>query len=172
MRSVDEAPAPAGVDAAATETPLVNGASHVSTDMQITDAPDAGASPLPSTSTLAPTTAPTTNGNTLPISNISSNNNSNAPSPRVGTPMRNNNNPDAEGRGSRAASAHPDPNAGFTMPSEAPIHGAPVRQYINQTITPTLLEGMKMVAKEKPKDPLRVLGEFLIQRSKELESAS
>jgi COMPASS component SDC1 len=28
---------------------------------------------------------------------------------------------------------------------------------------------MKMLAKEKPEDPLRVLGEYLIQKSKELE---
>jgi len=31
------------------------------------------------------------------------------------------------------------------------------------------LEGMKIVAKEQPNDPLRMLGEFLLQRSKELE---
>jgi len=48
---------------------------------------------------------------------------------------------------SRAASAHPDP--GFAMPSEAPLHGAPVRQYINSKVTGALLEGMKLVAKEQ-----------------------
>ena len=54
------------------------------------------------------------------------------------------------GTGSRATSAHPDPGVpGFTMPTEAPIHGAPVRQYINSKITGPLLEGMKMVAKEQ-----------------------
>ncbi|KAK1764697.1 hypothetical protein QBC33DRAFT_546896 [Phialemonium atrogriseum] len=55
------------------------------------------------------------------------------------------------------------------MPAEAAAHGAPVRQYINGKITGVLLEGMKIVAKEQPKDPLRVLGEFLLQRSKEIE---
>ncbi|KAK3903675.1 hypothetical protein C8A05DRAFT_32578 [Staphylotrichum tortipilum] len=55
------------------------------------------------------------------------------------------------------------------MPAEAPPHGAPVRQYINSKITGVLLEGMKIVAREQPKDPLRVLGEFLLQRSRELE---
>ncbi len=49
--------------------------------------------------------------------------------------------------GSRATSAHPDP--GFTLPSEAPAHGAPVRQYINTKVTGTLLEGMKLLAKEQ-----------------------
>jgi len=123
---------------------------------------------------------------------------SNAPSPmpaRVSTPMRNtsaaNGLEGAERTGSRAASAHPD-TAGFTMPAEAAQHGAPVRQYINSKVTGPLLEGMKLVAKERyaltylsvskrlgllmnvfgtnrPKDPLRMLGEFLLQRSKELE---
>ncbi|KAI1484696.1 hypothetical protein F5X96DRAFT_415924 [Biscogniauxia mediterranea] len=116
----------------------------------------------------------------------------NAPSPapapaRTGTPLRNNtnttttaatngnNNNNGQGQGqenysssSRAASQHPDP--GFTMPAEAPPHGAPVRQYLNSKVTGTLLEGMKVLAKEQPKDPLRVLGEYLLQRSKELET--
>ena len=62
--------------------------------------------------------------------------------------MRNTNaNGDTERTGSRAASAHPDP--GFNMPAEAPVHGAPVRQYINTKITGVLLEGMKQVAKEQ-----------------------
>ncbi|KAI5926750.1 hypothetical protein F4810DRAFT_707288 [Camillea tinctor] len=107
----------------------------------------------------------------------------NAPSPaptgagRTGTPLRstangqegsssNNNNNNSSS--SRAASQHPDP--GFTMPAEAPPHGAPVRQYLNSKVTGALLEGMKVLAKEQPKDPLRVLGEYLLQRSKELET--
>ncbi|KAI0140887.1 hypothetical protein F4776DRAFT_613058 [Hypoxylon sp. NC0597] len=101
---------------------------------------------------------------------------SNAPSPaatgvpaRTGTPLRTNGQ-DKETGSSRAASQHPD--AGFTMPSEAPPHGAPARQYLNSKVTGPLLDGMKMIAKDQPKDPLRVLGEYLIQRSKELESSS
>lgn len=52
-----------------------------------------------------------------------------------------------ETAGSRAASAHPDP--GFTMPAEAVPHGAPVRQYLNTKVTPSLLEGMKLLAKDQ-----------------------
>ncbi|ORY62323.1 uncharacterized protein BCR38DRAFT_410751 [Pseudomassariella vexata] len=73
-----------------------------------------------------------------------------------------------EPNSSRAASQHPD--QGFRMPVEAPPHGAPVRQYLNSKVTGTLLQGMKMLAEERPKDPLRVLGEFLLQRSKEIEN--
>ncbi|KAJ9137844.1 hypothetical protein NKR23_g8852 [Pleurostoma richardsiae] len=102
----------------------------------------------------------------------------NAPSPLPGgsggrggtTPLRHTNGEGA-GPGSRAASAHPE-GSGFTMPAEAGPHGAPVRQYLNGNVTGPLLEGMKMIAKEQPKDPLRVLGQFLIDRSKELESSN
>ncbi|KAL1977083.1 hypothetical protein VTN31DRAFT_3365 [Thermomyces dupontii] len=48
--------------------------------------------------------------------------------------------------------------------------GAPARVYMNEKIVPYLLEGMKAVAKEQPSNPLRVLGEFLIQKSNEVES--
>ncbi|EYE98634.1 DPY30/SDC1 family protein [Aspergillus ruber CBS 135680] len=47
--------------------------------------------------------------------------------------------------------------------------GAPARVYMNENIVPYLLEGMKGVAKEQPANPLRVLGEFLIQKSAEVE---
>ncbi|KAI1200568.1 hypothetical protein F5X97DRAFT_321290 [Nemania serpens] len=91
----------------------------------------------------------------------------NAPSPapvRTGTPLRTN----GQENTSRAASQHPDP--AFTMPDAVPAHGAPVRQYLNSKVTAHLLEGMKQLAKDQPKDPLRVLGEFLIERSKEFET--
>lgn len=74
------------------------------------------------------------------------------------------------------------------MPAHVPPHGAPARQYLNAKVTATLLEGMKQLAKEqcvysrlvlliiqhidffnRPSDPLRVLGEFLLQKSKETE---
>ncbi|KAL3451696.1 hypothetical protein BJX65DRAFT_223544 [Aspergillus insuetus] len=47
--------------------------------------------------------------------------------------------------------------------------GAPARVYMNEKIVPYLLEGMKNVTKEQPSNPLRVLGEFLIQKSNEVE---
>lgn len=62
--------------------------------------------------------------------------------PRVGTPSRNVNGENT----SRAASLHPDPP---TMPSQAPPHGAPTRQYLNGKVTGVLLDGMKQLAKEQ-----------------------
>jgi COMPASS component SDC1 len=35
------------------------------------------------------------------------------------------------------------------MPSHAPPHGAPTRQYLNGKVTGVLLEGMKQLAKEQ-----------------------
>ncbi|PBP27309.1 dpy-30 domain-containing protein [Diplocarpon rosae] len=91
----------------------------------------------------------------------------NAPSPipaRVGTPSRNTNGNDTP---SRAASQYPELSS--TIPNEAPPHGAPTRQYLNSKVTGPLMDGMKLLAKEQPKDPLRALGEYLLQKSKELE---
>lgn len=77
------------------------------------------------------------------------------------------------------------------MPSEAPAHGDPTRKYLNTKVTGVLLEGMKQLAKDqydapgflefyldltialyRPNDPLRFLGEYLIQKSRELEGTS
>ena len=55
------------------------------------------------------------------------------------------------------------------FPAKAKPHGAPARQYLNEKVTGVLLEGMKRLALDKPEDPLRVLGEFLIAKSRELE---
>ncbi|RYO91319.1 hypothetical protein DL766_002010 [Monosporascus sp. MC13-8B] len=118
-------------------------------DVAMADAPGSGNEQAPSPA---------------PVATTATNAPSPAPPARTGTPRIG-----PEGNtSSRAASQHPD--QGFTMPAEAPPHGAPVRQYLNSKVTGTLLEGMKAIAKEQPKDPLRVLGEFLIQRSKELET--
>ena len=52
------------------------------------------------------------------------------------------------------------------------VDGSPTRMYVNQKVTPALLEGMKYVASRQPDKPLKWLGEFLLKRSEELESAS
>ncbi|KAJ5929360.1 hypothetical protein N7454_007208, partial [Penicillium verhagenii] len=47
--------------------------------------------------------------------------------------------------------------------------GAPAREFLNEKLVPYLLEGMKVIAKEQPTNPLRALGDFLIQKSNEVE---
>lgn len=79
-----------------------------------------------------------------------------------------------ENNSSRAASAAPADRTAdrVTMPTEPAAHGAPTRQYLNSKVTYHVMEGMKIIAKEQPADPLRVLGEFLLKRSAELERAA
>ncbi|KAI1208729.1 uncharacterized protein F4807DRAFT_429124 [Annulohypoxylon truncatum] len=140
--------------------------------------PASGSAPQTTTTTAAPTTTTTGgSGNTPTPTNAPSPAAATAPggSGRTGTPLRNTNGGGGQENAaatstSRAASQHPD--AGFAMPAEAPAHGAPARQYLNSKVTGPLLDGMKKLVQEKPKDPLRVLGEYLIQRSKELETTS
>ncbi len=105
--------------------------------------------------------------------------------PRVNTPLRMANGADTT---SRATSQHPEPAP--TMPKQAPPHGAPARQYLNSKVTGPVMDGMKMLAKERypyshlcdheeaervltasrrPANPLQVLGEYLLARSKEIE---
>lgn len=45
------------------------------------------------------------------------------------------------------------------------IGGSQTRRYLNKNVTPFLLNGMRQIAIDKPDDPLRVLGEYLIQQS-------
>ncbi|CDR41119.1 CYFA0S06e02058g1_1 [Cyberlindnera fabianii] len=47
------------------------------------------------------------------------------------------------------------------------IGGAPVRKWLNEHVTPSLLEGVRLLAKEKPDEPLKVLGEWLIKKNEE-----
>ncbi|KAF5861392.1 COMPASS (complex proteins associated with Set1p)component [Aspergillus alliaceus] len=67
-----------------------------------------------------------------------------------------------------AAANTPTAESNIPVPNVRP-GGAPARVYMNEKIVPYLLEGMKSVTKEQPPNPLRVLGEFLIQKSNEVE---
>lgn len=61
-------------------------------------------------------------------------------------------------------------NGLFSLP---PVHemvgGSSVRQYLNKNLTQHLLEGLRLVSQNKPEDPLKELGEFLISRSNQLK---
>ncbi|KAI8328760.1 hypothetical protein BC941DRAFT_216602 [Chlamydoabsidia padenii] len=39
------------------------------------------------------------------------------------------------------------------------------RTYLDHTVVPTLLEGMKLLVSQRPADPLAFLGQFLLDRS-------
>lgn len=39
----------------------------------------------------------------------------------------------------------------------------PTKQYIDQTVAPLLLEGLKALAKERPSDPIGYLADYLLK---------
>lgn len=63
------------------------------------------------------------------------------------------------------------PPPSTTRPDKPVAHGGSTRQFLNQNITPHLLEGMKYLAVYEPEKPLLWLSEFLKERSKEVEGA-
>ncbi|OLL22010.1 Set1 complex component sdc1 [Neolecta irregularis DAH-3] len=50
------------------------------------------------------------------------------------------------------------------------LEAAPVRSYLNQKVTPVLLDGMRILAKEQPPNPLERLGQYLIERGRNQDS--
>ncbi|AGO11104.1 AaceriAFR374Cp [[Ashbya] aceris (nom. inval.)] len=50
------------------------------------------------------------------------------------------------------------------------VGGTATRRYLNEHVTGVLLQGMRQIAVEKPADPLRALGEFLLAESERRRS--
>lgn len=100
----------------------------------------------PTQSQSPPILPPTHQSNSTPVVNVKADALSPVPVPaRTSTPI-----PKVNGNAentSRATSQHPD--MGQSLPTEASSHGAPARVYLNQTVTGSLLEGMKLLAKEQ-----------------------
>ncbi|PSK60514.1 hypothetical protein B9Z65_664 [Elsinoe australis] len=63
------------------------------------------------------------------------------------------------------------PPTSIALPEKPAAHGSPTRVYLNQNITPHLLEGMKYLAAYEPEKPLKWLSEFLAKKSAELEGS-
>ena len=42
----------------------------------------------------------------------------------------------------------------------------PIRAYLDQTVVPVLLQGLSELAKERPPDPVKWLGNYLLKNSK------
>ncbi len=83
------------------------------------------------------------------------------PAPVAATPPAPNSGPTT-----RPGSMPPQPSS---RPEKPVAHGGPTRQYLNQNVTPHLLEAMKYLAAYEPEKPLLWLSEFLRDRSKEVE---
>ncbi|KAL1594723.1 hypothetical protein SLS59_008773 [Nothophoma quercina] len=63
----------------------------------------------------------------------------------------------------------PHPSAPQQAPTQPIPHGSPTRVYLNQHVTPHLLEAMKHLATNEPEKPLKFLSEFLAMKSAEIE---
>ncbi|KAI8940089.1 hypothetical protein NX059_003807 [Plenodomus lindquistii] len=63
----------------------------------------------------------------------------------------------------------PHPIAQPQAPTQPIPHGSPTRVYLNQNVTPYLLEAMKHLATTEPDKPLKWLSEFLAKKSAEIE---
>ncbi|KAF1359553.1 hypothetical protein EJ07DRAFT_155982 [Lizonia empirigonia] len=63
----------------------------------------------------------------------------------------------------------PHPSAPQQAPTQPIPHGSPTRVYLNQHVTPHLLEAMKHLATTEPEKPLKFLSEFLAMKSAEIE---
>ena len=48
-------------------------------------------------------------------------------------------------------------------PSLADIQAYPTQAYLNKTVIPIIIEGLSLVAKERPKKPIEYLAAFLIK---------
>lgn len=51
----------------------------------------------------------------------------------------------------------------------ADLSTIPTKQYLDQTVAPVLLEGMKALAKERPQDPLGFLAAYLLKQRNQSE---
>ncbi|KAF9914394.1 hypothetical protein BX616_008396 [Lobosporangium transversale] len=71
-------------------------------------------------------------------------------------------NADREGSTASSATGISNPLAGL---SKAELVEMPIRSYLDQTVLPVLLEGMKQLAKERPQNPLEYLGHYLLNHS-------
>lgn len=83
--------------------------------------------------------------------------------------MSSNTTPTGHHAGTHTSSATGANAAGIDSVIPKVAGGAPARIYLNEKITPYLLEGLKDIAREQPQNPLKVLGEYLIKKSNEVE---
>ncbi|KAJ3325202.1 Protein dpy-30 [Boothiomyces sp. JEL0866] len=45
------------------------------------------------------------------------------------------------------------------------LNSLPLRAYIDQTVLPVLVEGLKLISKERPPNPIEYLGVFFLKNS-------
>ena len=51
------------------------------------------------------------------------------------------------------------------MQSQINLQALPIRQYLDQTVVPTLLQGLSALVKERPPNPTEYLATYLLQNN-------
>uniref|UniRef100_A0A1Q3FGM6 Protein dpy-30 homolog n=1 Tax=Culex tarsalis TaxID=7177 RepID=A0A1Q3FGM6_CULTA len=57
-------------------------------------------------------------------------------------------------------------------PSGRDLQSLPTRQYLDQTVNPILLQGLKALAKERPQDPIQYLANYLLKNKARVEDSN
>uniref|UniRef100_A0A2M4AZE0 Putative histone h3 lys4 methyltransferase complex subunit n=1 Tax=Anopheles triannulatus TaxID=58253 RepID=A0A2M4AZE0_9DIPT len=52
------------------------------------------------------------------------------------------------------------------------LQSLPTRQYLDQTVNPILLQGLKLLAKERPQDPVQYLANFLMKNRNRVDDSN
>jgi protein dpy-30 len=52
---------------------------------------------------------------------------------------------------------------------KADLQSLPIRAYLDQTVVPVLLQGMSVLAKERPPNPIEYLGTYLLKNKDKFE---
>ncbi|KAH6572892.1 hypothetical protein BASA50_000226 [Batrachochytrium salamandrivorans] len=55
--------------------------------------------------------------------------------------------------------------AAATLQEKGNVQSLPLRAYLDQTVIPHLIEGLKAVGKERPPNPTEFLGVYLLKRA-------
>ncbi|BES98506.1 single-organism cellular process [Nesidiocoris tenuis] len=57
-------------------------------------------------------------------------------------------------------------------PSKVDLMSLPTKQYLDQTVVPILLQGLQLLAKERPSDPINYLAAYLLKNKSQYEGSS
>lgn len=57
------------------------------------------------------------------------------------------------------------------MDRKSSLNSLPTRQYLDQTVNPILLQGLKVLAKERPADPITSLASYLLKNKSKYQDS-
>lgn len=63
------------------------------------------------------------------------------------------------------------PEVGKRQNSRSDLQSLPTRQYLDQTVSPILLQGLQTLAKERPPDPIQFLAAYLMKNKGRAEES-